>query len=209
MLMAAGSKGNPMTLKEKIVAEALRQFSTKGFLATSTADIIQAAGTSKGGLYNHFKSKEQLFHAALGEARRIWRERNLDGVDETARPIDKIKRILANYRDLYLMDSANFPGGCIFVNLIVELSDQQPQLAAAVNEGFVRFKAMLARLLDEARGAGNLKPDVDAGSVVEMIFSGLLGACVLYTADKSRQNLHRTIDTLIGYLDSLQVDAEP
>ena len=83
-----------MTLKEKIVIEALRQFSTKGFLATSTAEIIQAAGTSKGGLYNHFKNKEQLFFEALSQARKIWRERNLDGVDRIARPVEKIKKIL-------------------------------------------------------------------------------------------------------------------
>lgn len=196
-----------MTLKEKIVAEALRQFSTKGFLATSTAEIIQAAGTSKGGLYNHFKSKEQLFYAALSQARKIWRERNLTGVDGVPRPIDKIQRILTNYRDRYLMDSDNFPGGCIFVNLTVELSDQRPQLARAVNEGFVRFKAMLGRLLDEERAAGTLKPEVDTGRVVEMIFSGLLGACVMYTSDKSVGNLNRTIDTLVGYLDGLKKDS--
>ena len=61
-------------LKERIVTEALRQFSTKGFLATSTSDLIDAVGSSKGGLYNHFKSKEQIFFAALHEAQRIWRQ---------------------------------------------------------------------------------------------------------------------------------------
>jgi TetR/AcrR family transcriptional regulator, transcriptional repressor for nem operon len=197
-----------MTLKEKIVAEALRQFSTKGFLATSTVDIIQAAGTSKGGLYNHFKSKEQLFYEALSQARKIWREHNLNGVDEIPRPIDKITRILANYRDRYLMDSDNFPGGCIFIHLTVELSDQRPQLAKAVTEGFARFKAMLRRLLDQEREAGTLRAKVDIDTVVEMVFSGLLGACVMYTADKSTENLDRTIGTLIGYLERLQTDFE-
>jgi AcrR family transcriptional regulator len=43
-----------MTVKEKIICEALRQFSEIGFLATSTADIIQAAGTSKGGALQSF-----------------------------------------------------------------------------------------------------------------------------------------------------------
>ena len=198
-----------MTLKEKIVAEALRQFSTKGFLATSTVDIIQAAGTSKGGLYNHFKSKEQLFYEALSQARKIWRERNLNGVDEIPRPIDKITRILANCRDHYLLDSDNFPGGCIFINLTVELSDQRPQLAKAVTEGFARFKGMLRRLLDQERDAGTLAAGVDTGTVVEMVFSGLLGACVMYTADKSVINLDRTIGTLIAYLDALKADATP
>jgi TetR/AcrR family transcriptional regulator, transcriptional repressor for nem operon len=192
-----------MTLKEKIVSEALRQFSTKGFMATSTSDIIQAAGTSKGGLYNHFKNKEQLFFEALSQARKIWRERNLAGVEEITRPIDKIKHILANYKDHYLTDSDNFPGGCIFVNLAVELSAQRPHLAVAANEGFVRFKAMLNRLLEAERAAGTLKSEVEINKVIEMIFSGLLGACVMYTADKSRHNLDLTIGALVAYLDSI------
>jgi hypothetical protein len=33
-----------------------------------------------------------------------------------------------------------------------------------------------------------------------MIFSGILGACVAYTADKSKENLHRTIKSLIAFL---------
>jgi len=194
-----------MTLKEKIIFEALRQFSTKGFLATSTMDIIQSTATSKGGLYNHFKNKEQLFFEVLSHARKIWRERNLNGVDKISRPLDKIRKILANYRDHYLMDSANFPGGCIFVNLTVELSDQRPQLAAAVNEGFIRFKTMLKRLLEEERRTGTLRADVDLDRVVELVFSGLLGACVMYTSDKSPQNLDRTISTLDDYLARISI----
>ena len=190
-------------LKEKIIHEALHQFSTKGFMATSTTDIIKGAGTSKGGLYNHFKSKEQLFIEVLSQARKIWRERNLYGVEEIIRPIDKIKHILGNYRDRYLTDSENFPGGCIFINLTVELSDQQPHLAEAVNKGFDRFKSMLRRLLDQEKNAGNLRPEVDINEVVEMIFSGLLGVCVMYTADKSKQNLDRSILALCSYIDNI------
>ncbi|HBT88803.1 MAG TPA: hypothetical protein DEB50_10170 [Desulfobacter sp.] len=51
----------------------------------------------------------------LRQARKIWRERNLAGVETIERPVDKIKHILTNYKDHYLADSANFPGGCIFI----------------------------------------------------------------------------------------------
>ncbi len=39
-----------MTLKEKIIHESLRQFSTNGYMGTSISDILEAVGTSKGGL---------------------------------------------------------------------------------------------------------------------------------------------------------------
>ena len=193
-----------MTLKERIIYESLRQFSAKGYLSTSITDILDAAGTSKGGFYNHFKTKDQLFLATLSEARKIWREKNLAGVDEISQPLDKIKKLLQNYRDRYLPDSENLPGGCIFVNLAIELNDQKPELAREVNEGFVRLKTMMKRLLDEEKATGSIHRDIDTAQVTEMIFSGLLGACVMYTSDKSREHLNLTIGALIGHLDAIK-----
>jgi TetR/AcrR family transcriptional regulator, transcriptional repressor for nem operon len=189
-----------LSLKDRIIHEALRQFSSKGFMSTSISDILESVGTSKGGLYNHFKSKEDLFLAALSEARKIWRQRNLAGLDQAARPLGKLKQILENYRDHYLADSENFPGGCVFVTLAVELHDQQPHLAREVTEGFNRFKAMIKRLLDQEQAAGNLRNGVDTGMAAEIIFSGILGACVSYTSDKSKENLDHTINGLIDFL---------
>jgi TetR/AcrR family transcriptional repressor of nem operon len=192
-----------MTLKDRIIHESLRQFSTKGYMSTSINDILASVGTSKGGLYNHFKSKEDLFFAALSEARKIWRQRNLAGLDQVTRPLDKIKKILENYRDHYLADSENLPGGCVFVALAVELNDQQPHLAKKVNEGFKRFKGMIKRLLDQEQAAGHLKNGIDTAMVAEMIFSGILGACVSHTADKSQENLDHTIQSLIDFVTSI------
>jgi TetR/AcrR family transcriptional regulator, transcriptional repressor for nem operon len=189
-----------LPLKDRIIHEALRQFSRKGFMSTSISDILESVGTSKGGLYNHFKSKEDLFSAALSEARKIWRQRNLAGLDHFQRPLGKLKRILENYRDHYLADLETFPGGCVFVTLAVELHDQQPHLAREVTEGFNRFKAMVTRLLEQEQAANNLRPGVDPGMAAEIIFSGLLGACVSYISDRSKENLDHTIEGLIGFL---------
>lgn len=192
-----------MSLKDRIIHESLRQFSTKGYMSTSINDIVDAVGTSKGGLYNHFKSKEDLFFVALSEARKIWRQRNLAGLDQLSRPLDKIKKLLENYRDHYLTDAENFPGGCVFITLAVELHDQQPHLAKEVNEGFQRFKSLVKRLLDQAQAAGDLKDGVNTETAAEMIFSGTLGACVAYTSDRSPENLDRNIRGLIALIDTI------
>ncbi len=75
-----------MNLKDTIVHESLKLFSLNGFSSTSIQDILSAANTSKGGFYNHFSSKEDLFFQVLDEARKIWRERNLHGLDEINEP---------------------------------------------------------------------------------------------------------------------------
>jgi TetR/AcrR family transcriptional repressor of nem operon len=193
-----------MNLKEKIIHESLKLFSLKGFLSTSLNDILTAANTSKGGFYNHFKSKEDLFFQVLDEARGIWREKNLSGLDEINSPVEKIKRFLQNFRDLYLKDAENFPGGCIFITFAVELNDQRPHLSREVNKGFTGLKRMIQRFLDEGREAGELDPDVSTGAVTEMLFAGMLGATVMYGLDKSAANLDRSIDALVGYLEKMK-----
>ncbi len=178
----------------------MRLFSMKGFLSTSITDILEAAGTSKGGFYNHFKTKEDLFHAVLSQSRKIWRERCLTGLDEIESPAKKVEALLENYRDKYLKDYDNFPGGCIFITLAVELADLRPHLAEELNGGFVRLKAMIKRLLDQAKAGGEIRDSVSSESVTEMLFSGMLGASVVYGMDKSNANLHRTINGLIEHL---------
>jgi len=192
-----------MDLKEKIVHESLKLFSLKGFLSTSIQDVLEAANTSKGGLYNHFESKEDLFFAVLTEASRIWREKNLAGLNEIEKPVQKIKKLLQNYRDRYLKDSMNFPGGCIFVTLSVELDDQRPHLSRELNKGFAGFKAMIKRLLDQGKESGELRKEIDTEALTEMIFAGMLGASVIYGTEKSMTSLDQSINALIEYLDRL------
>ncbi len=181
----------------------MKLFSLKGFLSTSIQDIMREAKTSKGGLYNHFKSKDDIFLAVLSEARKVWRDRNLAGLDQVEKPVEKVKTLLRNYRDRYLKDRETFPGGCIFVTLSVELDDQNPFFSRELNEGFVRLKAMIKRLLDQGKGSGELRADVNTEAVTEMIFSGMLGASVIYGTEKSSESLDNCISTLVNYLDSL------
>jgi len=195
-----------MDLKQTIILEALRLFSLKGYLSTSIQDIISAAGASKGGFYNHFRSKEELFHAVLDEARRIWRENNLAGLEAIPNPIEKVKKLLANFKDIYLRDTQCLPGGCIFVTLSVELDDQMPDLAHEVNKGFEGLKSMINGLLERGKESGELKAGTDTQAVTEMIFAGLLGATVIYGVDKSSEKLDRTINALLDYLNRLSPD---
>ncbi len=193
-----------MSLKETIIHESLRLFSLKGFLSTSINDILEAANTSKGGFYNHFASKEELFFEVLDEARKIWRERCLAGLDEIESPTGKIRLLLENYSDRYLRDTENFPGGCIFVAFSVELPDQRPHLAKEVNKGFVGLKAMIKRLLDEGQESGELSDSASTSAIAEMLFAGMVGSSVIYGVDKSTVSLDRSINSLIGYLEELK-----
>jgi TetR/AcrR family transcriptional regulator, transcriptional repressor for nem operon len=190
-------------LKERIIHEALKLFSLKGFLNTSVEDILARAHTSKGGFYNHFKSKDQLFPAVLSQARRIWRSKVLYGLEQIDEPLMKVRKLLENYRDRYIKDTDNIPGGCIFVTLSVELDDQRPDFADEIGEGFTRTLGLFNKLLDQAQAAGELREDVNTEVVSQLLFTTMLGASVRYGMDKSSETLEKSIGALLGYLDTL------
>jgi AcrR family transcriptional regulator len=52
-------------LREKVLAEALRQFAEHGFAATSTREIAAATGLTKAALYYHFPSKDDILAALI------------------------------------------------------------------------------------------------------------------------------------------------
>ena len=193
-----------MNLKDTIVHESLRLFSLNGFLSTSIQDILSAANTSKGGFYNHFSSKEDLFFQVLDEARKIWRQKNLFGIDEISEPIDKIIKLLENYKNRYLLDAEDFPGGCIFIMFAVELGDSRPHLSREVQKGFTGLKAMLRRLLENGQSSATVYNGINTDKITEIIFNGMLGASVTYSVDKSYEALDKSINSLIDYLDQLK-----
>jgi AcrR family transcriptional regulator len=193
-----------LNLKNTIVHESLKLFSLNGFLSTSIQDILSAAGTSKGGFYNHFASKEDLFFQVLDEARRIWRERNLQGLDEIDNPIGKIQKLLLNYKERYLLDSENFPGGCIFIMFAVELGDSRPHLSREVQKGFTGLKSMLKRILNNGQPPAMQYNGNDTATVTEIIFNGMLGASVNFSVDRSFEALDKSINALIDYLNKLR-----
>ncbi|HXF51628.1 MAG TPA: helix-turn-helix domain-containing protein [Dehalococcoidia bacterium] len=63
----AGHDAN--VLRDRILQAALGMFALKGFDDTSMEDIALAIGCSKGGLYYHFRDKEQLFASVVERCR--------------------------------------------------------------------------------------------------------------------------------------------
>ncbi len=68
----ARPKGTTGNARERIEREAMLLFATKGYAATTTKDIAEAAGIKDASIYNHFKGKRDLFESVVeGELRHL------------------------------------------------------------------------------------------------------------------------------------------
>lgn len=52
-----------MDLKQNIIRTAYKLFAEKGYEKTTVSEIIESVGSSKGGFYHHFKSKDEVLEA--------------------------------------------------------------------------------------------------------------------------------------------------
>ena len=58
-------KYNPLQKAENIITVSAKLFLEKGYEKTSMQDIVENLGISKGAVFYHFKSKEDILHAVL------------------------------------------------------------------------------------------------------------------------------------------------
>ena len=56
---------DPASVQKRILESATRNFAKNGYAKTSLSSIAESAKVSKGGVYHHFQSKEELFTAVL------------------------------------------------------------------------------------------------------------------------------------------------
>lgn len=185
----------------EIVEQALQLFSVKGYHHTSVNDLLAATGLTKGGLYGHFGSKEEIWAAAYERAVEIWRGIVFRDTKEIADPLLRIQRVIEqDLRDY--VGGRVFAGGCLFLNLLVELSGQSPAMAAQILRGFDGFAGLLARWIEEAQRKRQLVPEVDPREIADFIVVALNGAAALFAARHEPEHLERTIRQLRCYVGS-------
>jgi len=198
----AGTRKGSVT-KQNIIKESLQLFSVKGYYNTSINDILEATNLTKGGLYGHFKSKEDIWQAVYRQAVTIWKEIVFKDIQLIDDPIQRIKRAINNDLNNYLGTNV-FEGGCIFLNMLVELSGQSISMGNRVLTGIMGFSKLIQKWLAEAEDRQMLKPDIQINEVADFIVTSLNGCAAIYAFSQDSNILKTTISQIEYYLDQIK-----
>jgi TetR/AcrR family transcriptional regulator, transcriptional repressor for nem operon len=184
--------------KRSILASAAPIFNRRGFAGTSIAEILAATALEKGGLYNHFSSKEELavaaFEYAFGEVESYFVKALSDlesGLARLHAYVDAFER--------YVTDPV-VEGGCPIANATLEADDALPFLRDAVQKAFHRMRDPLVHNLMRAIEKRQLRP-VDAEATADFILSALQGSLLLSRGMRSSEHVRRVAATLHAWLD--------
>lgn len=78
--------------KELILEVSLKLFSKKGYTSTSVRDIVADVGITQSGLYNHFRGKEAILEALIGDLMssaivKIFKYRSIEDLAQTGKSL--------------------------------------------------------------------------------------------------------------------------
>ncbi|WP_168221081.1 TetR/AcrR family transcriptional regulator [Actinomadura sp. WMMA1423] len=123
--------------RERIVSESLRLFADRGYAATSVAEIEAAAGLSPGagGLYRHFRSKEEVLASAIREHIERTRRQISDVLTQATayeeRPLEVRLRMTCHAGLAKMREEQDL------IRVLFRDLDQFPNLVAEMREGIV------------------------------------------------------------------------
>ncbi len=178
--------------RAQILQAALACFSNKGYHQTSMDDIVAESGLSKGALYWHFKSKQELFvsliewyMAAFGEeASHAW-------TDDMA-ATDKIRAIM-----MFFVDSSEqlIPFFKITIDFWAQTSEDE-QLRAIFDEMLDNFQQQLRAIIEEGITNGEFRP-VDTPQLALALIAALDALALYRTLLGDKIDVQSSVEALL------------
>ena len=194
---------NPEQTRSDLLAAAYAEILECGFQAASLERILAKTSVSKGALYHHFGTKQELGLAVVQDViapdlARRWFAPLSEGND----PLGQLDRILSE--KIASADERILRYGCPLNNLIQEMSPLDEQFRQALQRILERWTEVLAEALARGQQAGLVRSDVAAAEAALFIVAGVEGCVGLGKNAQSVEAYRRCLGQLRLYLDSLR-----
>jgi TetR/AcrR family transcriptional repressor of nem operon len=186
--------------RQRIIARSAPLFNQRGYEGCSLQEIMAAAGVEKGGIYRHFKSKEELALAAFDFAWAEVSDGRTRGLGEIEDPVLRVEAFIRNFVER----KPALRGGCPLLNTAIDADDGNPALRVRAREALEGWRARLGALISLAVRQGRLKHRVRPYAVASLIIGTLEGSLMMSRLDEDRTVLKIARDHLISYIESLR-----
>jgi AcrR family transcriptional regulator len=186
--------------KEKILKQAAELFNQQGYAGSSISDIMRATGLQKGGIYNHFQSKQELALAAFDFASRQINKHYLIAMKGKRNAVERLQAIISVFRSY--LDNPPLAGGCPILNTAIESDDANPALRDRVQKAMDAWRNLICRIINKGIAKGEIYANVEADTVATIMISTLEGAIMMSKLYGNSIHMERAIKHLNDYIES-------
>ena len=154
--------------RQEILRTAARLYQQRGYDATSMNDVAAALKLSKGGLYHHFQSKDEILFEIMNHAMEITQERVIAPVKGIADPEQRLRALIRLHIEVVLS-----PRDREITVMLHENHPLPPTLRKRINtrkKDYIHFVENLMAEVQRARQAkGTVSPRAAAFALLGMI----------------------------------------
>ena len=196
---------NPDLTRQSLLHAAYQEIYRSGFQAASLDNILSKAGVTKGALYHHFGSKQELGYAVVDE---LIREHVLDrwerSLESAENPIDGLLAVLRKGPPTPFVDQRL---GCPLNNLAQEMSPLDEGFRKRLESVFRTWREGIAKALRRGQERGQVRSDADPFESADFFIATLEGSISLAKNAQDRSVFDNCKAGLARYLESLRAQS--
>ncbi|WP_374352655.1 TetR/AcrR family transcriptional regulator [Chitinimonas sp.] len=194
-----GDVPEPIDTRDRILASAARVFSRKSYLGASLDEVAADAGLTKGAVYWHFKSKNDLFFALLDSRfQQEFDEHLPQAMAQDAQysdPKEGLKALLASVLERVRQDP-DWP------RLLLEFMSQarDPEVNSRLAAAYQASYGMSAELIRRQHESRGQQPPADP-ALLAMLWSALMdGLIIAWLVNPQKIDLEQLLPQIIDLL---------
>lgn len=188
--------------KTRLLDAALTLVRRKGYTATRIEDVCAEAGVTKGSFFHHFKSKDDLIHAAVARWDDVTGARFAQAsYHDRPDPLDRVLGYLEFRKALLVGAPADFT--CFAGTIVQEAHQTRPELVAACEHNISGHARTLEGDIAGAMRRYRVQGDWGAADLALHIQAVLQGGFILAKAKGGAAVAASSIDHLARYLELL------
>ena len=161
--------------RQRIIQAGAELIHRKGFHNTGLQEILKASGVPKGSFYFYFDNKEAFGIELIDHFMREMGKIALPILsDDSVPPLKRLDNYLGTFIEFF--ESQDCQKGCLVGNLSQEMSTLSPAFRQALERAWSRMAQPIARILQQARDAGDIPADMDVRQTADFLLSTWQGA---------------------------------
>jgi TetR/AcrR family transcriptional regulator, transcriptional repressor for nem operon len=204
-VVRTGSKGE--RTRQRIVELAAPVFNRQGFVGASLRDLVSATGLEKGGIYNHFGSKEQLALEAYDFAMNRVENHLARSQEGATDAIDRLERMIRAFA--MTARRPEIEGGCPIMNTAVEADDTHPELRDRARQSMTRWHRLIGRIVKDGKADGRIRADVDPYALASLLTASLEGGLMLARLYDDPSHMDHVVEHLLTHVHTLRTEDTP